>query len=200
MIEDIRTDEELLKAHYNGDYNAMEILVLRYQSRIWACAYRNSNYLDKSFIDDLTQIAVYTVLRIIKSGNFSTQDIRAFEAWVFDITKKTTYTENRRHGYAEKGIDKEYLETFTADLQVRMPEESADTTEKQKMLRYLKKALGQLDPLDRKLCELRAQGRSYDEICREPEFKDLCINNNSGQLRTRYCRIIQTIRRGYYGT
>lgn len=196
MPEDTRTDEELLKAHCAGDYNAMETLVLRYQSRIWACAYRNSNYRDKSFVDDLTQTAVYTVLRIIKSGNFSTPDIRAFEYWLFDITRKTTYTENRRHGYSEQLIDKEYLENIPDDLRVKIPEESADTTEKEKMLRYLKKTMEQLDPLDRELCELRASGLSYDQIGRKPEFKD----NSSGQLRTKYCRILQLIRRNYYGT
>lgn len=193
-------DEALVQEFRNGDDSALATLINRYQKRVWACAFKNSNYRDKSFIDDITQIVFYTVFRLIKSGNFIPRYPGSFQAWLFNIARKVALTENRRYGHTEPGLDKEYLETFTdlssADLKVRMPEESTDTTKRETRLNLINEAVAKLDPLDRKLFELRKKGYSYEQILREPDFKE----NNSGQLKMRYSRILEFIRRDIYGT
>ncbi|MBI4833401.1 MAG: hypothetical protein HY811_01090 [Planctomycetes bacterium] len=200
-----QSDETLALSYGDGNDSAMDILVGRYYKPVWGVLINNSNYKDKSFIDDLIQITFFTICKLLKNDKFGPRypglpaeapaQAGSFKNWIFDIAKKIAFTENRRYGHAEHGLDKEYLETFTEDPMARIPEPSSDNPQKEMMIKLMNQAINKLESLDRKLFLLK-QNNSYAAILEYDEFRfnEKGEPNKSGQLRMRYCRILKSIR------
>lgn len=189
--EDICTDEALVELYRtSGDQAALETLISRYQTRLWALAFKLSFSKDKSFIDDIIQITFYTIFRLVKDDRFIPRAVGSFKAWAFNITRKITLNENQYRMRREKPITETYLESFSDEMTVRRVDSSIRTSADEKYLARLQEAIGQLAPLDQKLLQLRQKNMSYDQIRTEPEFR----THKSGRLRVRYCRILESLR------
>ena len=191
MPEDTRTDEALAEACRDGDNSALVPLVHRYETPLWACALKLSHYKDKPFIDDITQIVFWTIFKLLKSGRFTPRYPGSFKAWAFTMCRKITMAENRSRNRRAKPITEEYLESFSEDATPRRINSSIQTCADEKYLSRLNEAMERLTPLDRKLCQLRNQGIPYEKILKHPDF----CTNKSGQLRMKYCRILERLRR-----
>jgi len=195
----LQADEALVSAYRAGDDSALEILIKRYQTPLWALAFKLSFSKDKSFIDDIIQIALFTIFRLIKDGRFIPREAGlpagqagSFKTWAFNMTRNITLNENQRRKRIEKTITEPYLESFSDEMMVRRVDSSMRRGADEKYLARLPEAIGQLKPLDQRLLQLRQGNVPYDQIIRdEPEFRDY----KSGQLMVRYYRILEFLRK-----
>ena len=190
-MEDTRSDETLALSYSEGDESAAAPLFRRYEKPLWKYALRTSVYRDPSFLDDIVQITFTVIFRLLKDKQFTPRFADSFKAWAFDICKKTTYNENQRRTKYEQPITDAHLTDLSLDIDVRRVSDSMDTRRQGQRLARLAEALPHLEPIQRKLFDLRQAGLSYEQIRHEPEFR----KNNAGQLRVKYCRVLETLRK-----
>ena len=186
------TDEALVELYRTThDQAAVEILITRYQARLWAMAFRRSHFQDKPFIDDIIQMVFYTIFHIIKDRGFASRGPGSFKAWAFDITNKVMLSENQRRRKRDRPVTDAYLGSFSDEMRGRQMDSASLTDDDEKYLSRLPEAIARLKPLDQKLLRLRQANMSYEQIMLVPEFAKY---KKSGRLRMRYCRILESLR------
>ncbi len=77
------TDEELMKRFATGDAEAFNVLMERYQRRVYAFIYRNVYNKDKAA--ELFQDSFYKVIRAAKTFNPN----QKFSTWLFTVVRNT---------------------------------------------------------------------------------------------------------------
>lgn len=77
-------DEKLVNRYIKGDEKCLEILLSRYQERIFRTIMKEAHY-NRAFAEDIFQEALFRAVRALKEGNYIHQNY--FAAWIEKIAK-----------------------------------------------------------------------------------------------------------------
>ena len=169
------TDNELILGYKEGDYSCFEILLSRYQSKVYG--YIFSVVKDKDIADDIFQETFYKVIYTINSGYY--KDENKFIHWVMRIAHNLIVDYFRRVGkmpLVPNRPDRDVVDTL------RLHDENV---EKQIMRKQtssnIRKLIKKLPPEQRRVVILRHYGRlDFKEIA---ERTNVSINTALGRMR-----------------
>jgi RNA polymerase sigma factor (sigma-70 family) len=182
--EDNRTDEALIEAHYAGDETALTILCQRYLEPLWNHARYMSWSKDKSFIDDIQQQTMVTILEDIENEKFKpTGQAGSFRAWAYDICRRVTLAANQRRRIEAIPLSERYPEEFPQDLVDTNP----TITDYHEENQLLDRVLSWLSEEERQLFILLSQKVPYNKIIAIPPFDK--YKDKPELLRQKACRL-----------
>jgi RNA polymerase sigma-70 factor (ECF subfamily) len=169
------TDNELILGYKEGDYSCFEILLSRYQSKVYG--YIFSVVKDKDIADDIFQETFYKVIYTINSGYY--KDENKFIHWVMRIAHNLIVDYFRRVGkmpLVPNRPDRDVVDSL------RIHDENV---EKQIMRKQtssnIRKLIKKLPPEQRRVVILRHYGRlDFKEIA---ERTNVSINTALGRMR-----------------
>ena len=169
------TDNELILGYKEGDYSGFEILLSRYQSKVYG--YIFSVVKDKDIADDIFQETFYKVIYTINSGYY--KDENKFIHWVMRIAHNLIVDYFRRVGkmpLVPNRPDRDVVDSL------RIHDENV---EKQIMRKQtssnIRKLIKKLPPEQRRVVILRHYGRlDFKEIA---ERTNVSINTALGRMR-----------------
>ncbi len=173
-------EKELLARCRQGDLAAYDILMQRYEKKIYAlCLRMSGNSFDA---EDLAQEVFLKAFRALP--NFHGQS--AFSTWLFRIAANTCLDERRRRKRRPAALPLEkMLPTEDGEIRVEVPDKSSDPLAaalNREMKDEIQELLDQLPPKQRSVVILRdLQGFSYEEISR-------MLKINMGTLKSRLNR------------
>lgn len=153
-------EAQLITDSQRGDVRAFNILVERYQVRIYNLCYRMLN--DPEAAADVTQdvfLSAYRNIKRYRGGSFA--------AWLLRIATNACYDQLRtRQRRPTSSIDALLDDEEHAPRQFEDPTESPDERSlRNELADEIQRALGELDPDQRMAVVLSdIQGLSYDEI------------------------------------
>ncbi len=159
------SDDDIVMRVQQGDKEAYNILVLRYQHKVCDIAFKYvNNYVDAN---DVAQEAFIRAYRAI--GNFRGES--SFYTWLYRIvcnTAKSFLEQNQKHRYC---VDVDSPD-FDNQQDVKGMLVSHDTPdaliESEELQRVIKKAMSELpDELKRAILLREVEGLSYEEIANE---------------------------------
>lgn len=169
------TDNELILGYKEGDYSCFEILLSRYQSKVYG--YIFSVVKDKDIADDIFQETFYKVIYTINSGFY--KDENKFIHWVMRIAHNLIVDYFRRVGkmpLVPNRPDCDIVDTLKIH---------DENVEKQIMRKQtssnIRKLIKKLPPEQRRVVILRHYGRlDFKEIA---ERTNVSINTALGRMR-----------------
>ena len=169
------TDNELILGYKEGDYSCFEILLSRYQSKVYG--YIISVVKDKDIADDIFQETFYKVIYTINSGVY--KDENKFIHWVMRIAHNLIVDYFRRIGkmpLVPNRPDYDIIDTLKLH---------DDNVEKQIMRKQtnsnIRKLIKKLPPEQRRVVIMRHYGRlDFKEIA---ERTNVSINTALGRMR-----------------
>jgi len=176
-------DTRLVERYRNGDNDAIEQLVVKYQKQIYAFVYRIIN--DPEEAKDLTQKTFLKAFNAI--GSFRQE--ASFKTWLYKIAMNTSlshFTQNRQRG-TETELQEALIGSQAGALSLVIKKERMD---------YLRKAMGALPERQRLAIILRA----YEGLsCKETAEVMGC---SEGAVRAHYHIAVKGLRallkeRGY---
>jgi RNA polymerase sigma-70 factor (ECF subfamily) len=185
-------DSELLQRFRNGDYAALERLVLKYQNRIYNAVLRICENAD-----DAAELTQDTFVKVIE--NIERFEGRSsFYTWVFRIAVNLTLNYCKRSvrlglRSLDEGLEgsTEPLRHFWADRDIPGPETVASDRE---LCELAKKALGRLDEDHRAVLVLRdMEGMSYAEIAEILEVELGTVKSRLARARSRLREILEAM-------
>lgn len=179
------TDEALIERSKNGDLEAFEALVRRYENKVYTVAYRFlGNHADASDLAQETFLRLYQAL-----PNFRGES--SFMTWLYRITANACRDEiRRRQRYNVVSLDGETgannsLVISQAQSGILSPE---DAVEKKELNEMVQKILNKLTEEHRLVLVMREiQGMSYEEIA-------LFLDCSLGTVKSRLSRARQAFR------
>ena len=169
------TDIELILGYKEGDYSCFEILLSRYQSKVYG--YIISVVKDKDIADDIFQETFYKVIYTINSGVY--KDENKFIHWVMRIAHNLIVDYFRRIGkmpIIPNRPDYDIIDTLKLH---------DDNVEHQIMRKQtnsnIRKLIKKLPPEQRRVVIMRHYGRlDFKEIA---ERTNVSINTALGRMR-----------------
>lgn len=169
------TDNELILGYKEGDYSCFEILLSRYQSKVYG--YIISVVKDKDIADDIFQETFYKVIYTINSGVY--KDENKFIHWVMRIAHNLIVDYFRRIGkmpIVPNRPDYDIIDTLKLH---------DDNVEKQIMRKQtnsnIRKLIKKLPPEQRRVVIMRHYGHlDFKEIA---ERTNVSINTALGRMR-----------------
>ncbi|MCR5064340.1 MAG: sigma-70 family RNA polymerase sigma factor [Bacteroidales bacterium] len=169
------TDNELILGYKEGDYSCFEILLSRYQSKVYG--YIISVVKDKDIADDIFQETFYKVIYTINSGVY--KDENKFIHWVMRIAHNLIVDYFRRIGkmpIIPNRPDYDIIDTLKLH---------DDNVEHQIMRKQtnsnIRKLIKKLPPEQRRVVIMRHYGRlDFKEIA---ERTNVSINTALGRMR-----------------
>lgn len=172
----LRDDQALIQLARNGDLNAFNDLIERYQDMAYSVAYRLMG--DEASAADMTQealILAYRKLSLYQGGSF--------KAWLMRIVSNRCYDELRRHQRERT----DYLEDMARDsddgaslaADTPSPEQIAQQNELQQAIQDCISALGADQRAVLVMCDV--QGMAYREIAD-------ATGSNIGTVKSRLSR------------
>lgn len=169
------TDNELIQGYRDGDSSCFDVLLERYQERIYS--YIFAVVRDKNLADDLFQETFCKVVYTIKNGQY--KDENKFINWVMRIAHNLIVDHYRYLGkmpMAKSSPDRDILET------IRGKEDNAERALiRQQSRSNVRKLVKMLPPEQRRVVILRHYGRcDFREIARRT---DVSINTALGRMR-----------------
>lgn len=178
-------DEILIKKSKNGDMEAFELLVRRYENKVYTVAYRFlGNHADASDLAQETFLRLYQALPGFRGDS-------SFMTWLYRITANACRDELRRQQrYHTVSLDSEAGNNNTqAFLQapghIPSPEEAV---EKKEFNETIQQCLNNLSEEHRLVLVMREiQGMSYEEIAG-------VLNCSLGTVKSRLNRARQAFR------
>ena len=169
------TDNELILGYKNGDYSCFEVLLSRYQSKVYG--YILSVVKDKDVADDIFQDTFFKVIVTINSGVY--KDENKFIHWVMRIAHNLIvdyFRRNNKMPIIPNRPDCDVVETL------KLQDENVEREIIRKQTgQNIRKLLKMLPPEQRRVVIMRHYGR-YD-------FKDIAaktgvsINTALGRMR-----------------
>lgn len=148
------TDQELVKLYSNGNDNAFECIIQRYQKYLYGFLLKMTN--DSTITEDVLQNTFFRLVNYFKSNK--REEIQYFKTWLCTVAK------NELSSYYKK-YQKNFFLVSLSDLgseQVFSPEAALEYKYQQQRLKEL---LNYLTPLEKQVICLKCEGYSYDEIC-----------------------------------
>ena len=169
------TDNELIMGYKEGDYQCFEILLARYQSKVYG--YIFSVVKDKDIADDIFQETFYKVIYTINSGLY--KDENKFIHWVMRIAHNLIVDHFRRQGkmpIVPNRPDCDVVDTL------KVHEENAEKEIMRKQTNAsIRKLVKMLPPEQRRVVILRHYGKlDFKEIA---ERTNVSINTALGRMR-----------------
>lgn len=174
-------DEQLVKKSLEGDSRAFEQLVVKYQNKIYALAYRYMGNEEDAY--DMTQEAFIKAYRSLRSFKGKS----SFSTWVYRVVTNVCLDELRRRKRRIIALPlDEPLATKDGDeveKEIMDPSPTADILYEQKELsQYIQNALNQMKPDHKATVILRdVMGFTYEEIAQ-------ILNCNVGTVKSRLSR------------
>lgn len=158
-------DEDLVNRSKNGDIDAFEELVTRYERKVFTIAYRlMGNYDDAS---DLTQEAFLRAFQAIK--NFRGE--ASFLTWMCRIATNVCRDELRKRYRVQIESLDETITLYDGEIAKQIPASDpgpADLYERKELQDSIQKMINTLSPDFRLALVLRdIQGLSYEEIAQQ---------------------------------
>lgn len=158
----LQTDEILIDKSKNGDLEAFELLVRRYESKVYTVAYRFlGNHADASDLAQETFLRLYQALPRFRGDS-------SFMTWLYHITANACRDEIRRQQrYHVVSLDAEIGNNGTQAIsqlssRALSPEEAAEQKESDEVIQ---KCLSNLSEEHRLVLVMREiQDMSYEEI------------------------------------
>lgn len=182
MTKEHISDEKLVKEFLCGNEGAIDILIKRYYEPLRHYAWKLSWYRDKSFIDDIIQQVILSILKSIKGRRFNPEK-GSLKNWVYLICRNITITENHRQRNRPETFSKRFPTELPDHLAVTRPEPKNYTDEEIK----LEKALTKLTDEEKQLLLLVSQKYTYPEIQKQKPFDKYTLET----LRQKVCRTRQ---------
>lgn len=169
------TDNELITGYKDGDYQCFEILLARYQSKVYG--YIFSVVKDKDIADDIFQETFYKVIYTINSGYY--KDENKFIHWVMRIAHNLIVDHFRRQGkmpIVPNRPDCDVVDTLKGH------DENAEKEIMRKQTNAsIRKLVKMLPPEQRRVVILRHYGKlDFKEIA---ERTNVSINTALGRMR-----------------
>lgn len=169
------SDNELIMAYKNGNSNCFDVLLLRYQSKVYG--YIFSVVKDKDVADDIFQDTFYKVIVTINSGLY--KDENKFIHWVMRIAHNLIVDHFRRNN--KMPIVPNRPDGDVVD-NMRLYDDNAERSMiKQQTSQNIRKLVKMLPPEQRRVVILRHYGKC--------DFKDIAartgvsINTALGRMR-----------------
>lgn len=169
------TDNELILGYKEGDYSCFEILLSRYQSKVYG--YIISVVKDKDIADDIFQETFYKVIYTINSGVY--KDENKFIHWVMRIAHNLIVDYFRRIGkmpIIPNRPDYDIIDTLklhddNVEYQIMRKQTNSN----------IRKLIKKLPPEQRRVVIMRHYGRlDFKEIA---ERTNVSINTALGRMR-----------------
>lgn len=180
MIEDTRSDEQLVTDHFAGNKEALGILLTRYQEPIWHYLRWKSWYKkDKSYLDDIRQKVLVVIFNRIREGKFTDKTEGSFKKWVDRIAQLEILKSDERRRHEPAVISTVYPEALPSDI-VKVSPQASDYHQ---ISARLAKVLSYLSEEERQL--LLLSDKDYNEIHKIPPFDKYELPN----LRQKICRL-----------
>ncbi len=158
-------EDELVARSRNGDIDAFEELVSRYERKIYTIAYRLIGNYDDA--DDLTQEAFMRAFKSIK--NFRGE--ASFQTWMCRIVTNVCRDEMRKRKRAVIESLDETINLGDGEVQKQIPSSDpgpSDLYEKKELQETIQKYINSLSPDFRLALVLRdIEGYSYEEIAEQ---------------------------------
>lgn len=168
-------DQELVKGYKNGDYACFEVLLDRYQSKVYG--YIFSVVKDKDTADDIFQDTFFKVIVTINSDSY--RDENKFVHWVMRIAHNLIvdfYRRNNKMPMVPNRPDGDVVDTL------RLQDENVEhKIVRQQTAKNIRKLVKMLPPEQRRVVILRHYGKC--------DFKDIAartgvsINTALGRMR-----------------
>ncbi|GBF33773.1 RNA polymerase sigma factor RpoE [Desulfocucumis palustris] len=188
MAKELRPDDVLVQKSKNGDLDAFDELVKKYESKIYTVAYRfTSNHADANDLAQETFIRVYQSLGTFRGDS-------SFATWLYRIAANVCRDELRRQQRRKKVSLDEIMShpggnIYLAD-EASSPEESLERNELQ---RAVQKCLNTLSEEQRLILVMREiQGLSYEEIAAS-------LDCSLGTVKSRLSRSRQALKQKVLG-
>lgn len=176
-----KADEILIEKCKRGDTNSFEILVLKYQRRIFNLIFRLTNELE--VVEDIAQevfLKAYNAINDFKGKS-------SFSTWIYRIAVNTSLNyikSNKRHQH--KSLDDDPPEKYNlisnnlSDIELFI--------ERQELSKKIEEAIGSLNHEQKTIFVLRdVEGLSYEEIGK-------ILDCPSGTVRSRLFRARRELR------
>lgn len=181
-------EELLVKKSLQGDLEAFEELVLKYQNKVYSLSYRYMGNEEDAY--DTAQEAFLKAFRSLRSfkGNSS------FGTWIFRVTSNVCLDELRRKKRKPVPLSlDEPLAVWNGnevEKEIADPQPTADILYEEKELsQYIQQLLDQLKPEFKAVLVLRdIEGFNYDEIAE-------ILNCSLGTVKSRISRARSELRR-----
>ncbi|MFH0887813.1 MAG: sigma-70 family RNA polymerase sigma factor [Planctomycetota bacterium] len=173
-------DEKLVSAYLEGDGSALDILLDRYQKRIWNLSLSLSFNKEKSFIDDISQEVLLRMFKRIRE--FTNQGEGSFRKWVYQLCRNVCKESNRRLGHRQTPLSELYPENLPDYLNTVRPEPAYERTAVNDKVADL---LSRLTEEERRLIMLLYEHKTYEQIQQIQPFGKYTIET----LRQKTCRL-----------
>jgi len=180
-----RPDELIIKECQNGDLNAFEELVHKYQQKVYSLCYRFSgNYADAN---DLAQEAFIRVYHSIDKFHFKS----AFSTWLFRVTSNVCLDEIRKKKRTHAVSLDSPMDTGEGEFYYHLPDDRFNPeklTERRDVQETVHQMIQKLPNDQRLTLVLREiEGLSYDELA---DVLDVSV----GTIKSRLSRARQNLK------
>ena len=180
---------ELVRRAGAGDRAATEAIVQAYMERVRTHVSRRVGPKLRQRLEtsDILQSSLALAVRDLEGKPLDFDGERPFIAWLLKITERKIQMAARHHGAGKRAVDKQ--------VPLEEPERRAvgDTSPSQLAVRneradQIREALGELDPIDRQLIEMRIlEGLTFKEISARLD------GGSEDATRQRYVRLLARV-------
>ncbi|MGB8358067.1 MAG: sigma-70 family RNA polymerase sigma factor [Bacteroidales bacterium] len=175
-MKSTKTDYELITGFINGDERSIELLILRYKSKVYS--YISLYIRSRDLADDIFQDTFLKVVQSIRAGRY--QDDGKFISWVMRIAHNLII-DHFRH---EKQMGIVLTDDYEADLfnSRRLSDDNVeDVMVRRQVLRDVRHLIGELPEDQREVVIMRHYaGMSFKEIA---DMTGVSINTALGRMR-----------------
>lgn len=175
-MKNMKTDYELITEFVNGEERSIELLILRYKSKVYS--YINLYIRNRDVADDIFQDTFLKVVQSIRSGRYL--DDGRFISWVLRIAHNLII-DYFRH---EKQSGLILNEDYESDLfnSYKLCEDNIENTMmKRQIMHDIRKLIGELPDDQREVVIMRHYtGMSFKEIA---DMTGVSINTALGRMR-----------------
>jgi RNA polymerase sigma factor (sigma-70 family) len=175
-MKNTKTDYELITSFINGDERSIELLILRYKSKVYS--YINLYIRNRDLSDDIFQDTFLKVVQSIRQGKY--QDDGKFLSWVMRIAHNLIIDHYRHVKQAGITLTEDYnSEIFNS---FRLIDESVeDAMMKRQVMRDVRMLISELPDDQREVVIMRHYtGMSFKEIA---DMTGVSINTALGRMR-----------------
>jgi RNA polymerase sigma factor (sigma-70 family) len=172
-MEDIRSDETLVEAFYNGIMAALNILFIRYYKPVFYYILKQGLVTDDSFLDDVRQEIFLKVFTKLKSREFKSSGAGSFRAWFYTIALNIC----RNCNYYQMRQPVDIYGTALDFIRAKPVPSPLEEEERQTEIKAkVDKILSKLTDEEKKLMFLITDGKTYKQIKELPEFNKFSID------------------------
>lgn len=176
-MNDTRSDEVLVEAYWQGEREALEILLTRYLTPIMGHLLSISFFKNEPYLDDIRQKILLTVSNELRrKGGFVPRGEGSFKKWIYRIAYFKCINSDKKRRKDSKTISEVFPQEptgFPDDLILQVKPQSSDYERARLKLQEVTKFL---TPEELKLMRLVSERKPYKEIIKEPEFSKFSLD------------------------